>query len=68
MGLSLPHIIVLIVVLFVVAFPIAKILGRLGYSKALVIVAFIPLVNWIALWILAYAQWPALSDRSETFR
>ena len=68
MGFSLWHWIILLFFLFVVGFPMAKILGRLGLPKALVILAFIPLVNWIALWALAYAKWPAVDNNAETFR
>ena len=70
MGFSLSHLIVLVIILCVIGFPVAKILGRLGYSKAFVILAFIPAVNWIALWVLAFAQWPVLArvKTEETFR
>ena len=50
----------LIVVLVLVAVPTAKILARLGYSRALTILALIPFVNIAALWVLAYANWPNL--------
>ena len=70
MGLSLSHLIILAVFLGIIGFPITKILGRLGYSKVLVILAFIPIVNWIALWVLAFAHWPAQTNGSigDTFR
>jgi hypothetical protein len=44
--------------------PVARILGRLGYSKWWTIVYFIPFVNIIGLWILAYARWPAVGRAS----
>lgn len=65
MGLSLPHILILLIYLAVVGFPVAKILGRLGYSKALTILAFIPLVNVVALWVLANASWPAVIGKHD---
>jgi hypothetical protein len=51
------------VILFVVAIgiPIAKILGRLGFSKWWTIVYFIPLLNIVGIWILAYVRWPAVN-------
>ena len=64
---SIWHWTILFFYIFAVGLPIAKILGRLGLSKALVILAFIPLVNLIALWLLAYATWPAVRDDSEIF-
>ena len=65
-GLSLPHLIIMMVIFAVIGYPVARILGRLGFSKVLVILAFIPLVNWIALWVLAFARWPQLPDDSTT--
>ncbi len=52
--------IIALVWIFGVGIPVAKILGRLGYSKVFVVLAFIPLVNIIGLWILANATWPKL--------
>jgi len=56
----------LIVIFFVVALgiPIAKILSRIGYSRWWTIVYFIPFVNIIGIWILAYGRWPALDAPS----
>jgi uncharacterized membrane protein YhaH (DUF805 family) len=39
-------------------FPIAKILRRLGISGWWSLLTFIPVVNIISLWKLAYADWP----------
>jgi hypothetical protein len=64
---SLWHWFILLFIAVIVGMPIARILGRLGYSKAWAILAFVPLVNWIALWVLAYAKWPALGNDIETF-
>ncbi len=65
---SLWHWIIVLLFLFVVGYPVARILGRLGLPRALVALAFIPLVNWIALWVLAYAKWPAVHHDTETFK
>jgi ABC-type Fe3+ transport system permease subunit len=56
----------LIVIFFIVALgiPIARILTRIGYSKWWTIVYFIPFVNIIGIWILAYSRWPAV-DRAR---
>jgi len=45
--------------------PIARILTRIGYSKWWTIVYFIPFVNIVGIWILAYSRWPAV-DRTGT--
>lgn len=43
---------------FVNIFPVWKILSRLGLSGWWSLVAFIPVVNLIALWVLAFIRWP----------
>ena len=50
----------LIVIIWIVAFgfPIARVLQRVGVSRWFVILAFIPIVNIVALWVFAYASWP----------
>lgn len=50
----------IIVSLVLIGIPAAIILGKAGYSKLWVIVAIIPMVNVIALWVFAFAKWPAL--------
>ena len=37
---------------------LGRIIGRMGFSPLWAIVMFIPLVNLIALWILAFTEWP----------
>ena len=54
-----------IFLIVVMSIPIARILTRLGYSKWWTIVYFIPFVNIVGIWILAYSRWPAV-DRTGT--
>jgi hypothetical protein len=61
-GSSIWHWLIVLLWIFGIGMPIAKILGRLGYSKALTILAFVPLVNIIALWFLASGSWPNVSE------
>jgi len=61
--MSLWHWIVVFVVFFFVLFPTAKILRKAGYSGWWCLFAFVPFLNWIMLWVFAYASWPNL--RSE---
>ena len=37
--------------------------GKAGFSPWWVLLAIIPVVNLIMLWVFAYAKWPALPDR-----
>jgi hypothetical protein len=57
-SLSIWHWIILLVYIFIFVFPIARILGRVGLSGWWSILAIIPLVNLIALWVFAFASWP----------
>ena len=51
-----------IFLIVVLSIPIARILTRIGYSKWWTIVYFIPFVNIIGIWILAYSRWPAVDQ------
>jgi hypothetical protein len=58
----------LTIVLIAFALPVARILRRLGFSRAWAILSLIPIANIVAVWILAYAKWPSDRDDSEVFR
>jgi len=38
--------------------PVAIVLRKAGYSPWWVIVAFIPMINMIMLWVFAFSRWP----------
>jgi hypothetical protein len=57
---ALIHLIVVAFIVVVVATPFATILKRVGFSPWWVILFVIPIVNLIALWVLARARWPNL--------
>ncbi|PHS28054.1 MAG: hypothetical protein COA85_04335 [Robiginitomaculum sp.] len=52
------QLIVVLFYLFIVVFPIWKIISRLGYSGWLSLLSFIPVVNLVFLWVLAFSKWP----------
>ncbi len=54
-----------IFLIVVLSIPISRILTRIGYSKWWTIVYFIPFINIVGIWILAYSRWPAV-DRTGT--
>ncbi len=56
-----PMHLVLILIIVTLIIPVQQILRRAGYSGWLCLLALIPLVNWIALWVFAFAKWPALA-------
>jgi len=41
------------------AVPIVKIIRKAGYSAAWAFLAFIPLLNLVALWLFAFSAWPS---------
>ena len=55
---SLWHWIIVIFWLFLVGWPVSKILRRMGFSAWWAILAFVPLVNLIGLWVLSSVRWP----------
>jgi len=44
--------------IIIVAVPVANILHRAGRSRWWTILAFVPLVNLIGLWVFAFTRWP----------
>ncbi|MFT0547836.1 hypothetical protein ACMHYO_16095 [Allopusillimonas ginsengisoli] len=46
--------------LVLIVVPVAMIIGKAGYSRWWAILAFVPLINLIALWLFAFARWPAI--------
>jgi len=53
------HWFVFVIMVAAFLYPIGRILGRIGFSPFWSILAFIPLVNLFALWLLAFMDWPA---------
>ncbi len=47
-----------ILMIAVVIYPVGRILSRLGLSPIWSILTLVPLVNLIALWVLAFTDWP----------
>jgi hypothetical protein len=58
------HWVFFVVFAVVLLYPIGRILNRLGFSPFLSIVAFIPFFNLLALWTLAFVDWPAMKPRA----
>lgn len=56
---SIWHWLILIVMWLAFLWPIGRILTRTGHSNFLALIALIPLVNLIALWVFAYKKWPS---------
>jgi hypothetical protein len=57
-GYGLGHWVIFAVMVAVFLYPIGRILGRIGLSPFWSVLALIPLVNLVALWFLAFIDWP----------
>jgi len=57
-GYGLTHWIIFVVMVAVVLYPTGRILKRLGLSPFWSLLVFVPRVNLIALWVLAFSDWP----------
>ena len=53
------HWLFFIIFIIAIAYPIGRILRRLGFSPFWSLLAFIPMINLIALWMLALIEWPS---------
>ena len=51
-----------IVVVAVVLYPTGRILSRMGFSPLWSVLAFVPILNLVALWVVAFTEWPARSE------
>ena len=50
--------------IILVGIPVANVLHRAGRSRWWTILAFVPLVNLISLWVFAFSRWPKLDTAS----
>ena len=55
---GLAHWLMFAVAVASVVYPVGRILRRMGFSPLLSIVALVPLLNLLALWIVAFIEWP----------
>jgi len=52
------HWLMFAVMVAAVLYPVGRILSRIGLSPVWSVVALIPLLNLIGLWVLAFTPWP----------
>ena len=60
---GLVHWVVFAIMVAAILYPIGKILGRIGLSPFWSVLALIPVVNLVALWALAFTDWPTDTDK-----
>ncbi|RTL51923.1 MAG: hypothetical protein EKK40_09590 [Bradyrhizobiaceae bacterium] len=59
MGVAGPiHWLLFLVLVALVLYPIGRILTKIGFSPFWSILVFVPILNLLALWILACSDWP----------
>ncbi|MFM0415946.1 hypothetical protein [Paraburkholderia aromaticivorans] len=59
------HWIMFAVMVVVLLYPIGRILTRIGLSPFWSILAFVPFVNLIGLWLLAFIDWPGRGSNTS---
>ncbi len=65
-GYGFAHWLFFAVMVALILYPIGRILHRLGLSPFWSLLIFIPLVNLIFLWVLAFTDWPVEKNKSGT--
>ena len=65
-GYGIAHWLFFTVVVVIIVYPIGRTLRRLGFSPFWSVLVFIPLVNLLSLWILAFSDWPSPRSGSGT--
>ncbi|UVE58113.1 DUF805 domain-containing protein [Burkholderia sp. EMB26] len=52
-----------LVLVAIVVYPYVRIVRRTGHSGWWILTMFVPVLNFIMLWVFAFARWPAVGDR-----
>jgi hypothetical protein len=55
--------VVMFLVLTIFVFPVWRIVKRAGHSGWWSLLMFIPLVNFVSLWVFAFVKWPAIDKK-----
>lgn len=63
-GQGLGHWIAFALLVAAILYPIGRVLRRIGFSPLWSVLTFVPLINLLALWILAFIAWPERTDRT----
>ncbi len=64
-GIGFTELILIVSFSLFVVLPFWKIYAKAGFPAALSLLQLIPLVNVVALFYLAFAEWPALRKHAE---
>ena len=58
MSIGIWQVLMLLFYVLIFIVPIAKIVSKAGFSKWLSVLAIIPLINVVFLWVFAFVSWP----------
>ncbi|OJY23563.1 hypothetical protein [Pandoraea sp. 64-18] len=61
--LSIWHWLILFIMVVFLLYPYARIIRRAGFSPWWVLLAFVPMLNLIMIWVFAFVQWPSLERK-----
>jgi hypothetical protein len=59
---SIWHWIIILFFLAIYLVPLWRIVGKAGFHGAFSLLALVPLVNIVMLWVFAFAKWPLERD------
>ncbi|WP_176017091.1 hypothetical protein [Burkholderia sp. BCC0398] len=57
------QLLVSLVLVAIVVYPYVRIVRRTGLSGWWILTMFVPVLNFVMLWVFAFARWPAVDDR-----
>jgi hypothetical protein len=57
-SMSIAHWLIVVLYIALLVVPIAKILSKAGFSGWWSLLAILPIVNIICLWVFAFVRWP----------
>jgi len=61
-GLSIWHWLIILFLLVGYLLPLWRIVSKAGFSGAFSLLALVPLVNIVMLWVFAFVRWPVEKD------
>lgn len=59
------QLLVSLVLAVIVVYPYVRIVRRTGHSGWWILTMFVPVLNFVMLWVFAFARWPAVDDRQR---
>ena len=62
---TMEHIVLLFYAVAIMV-PIGQLLRRMGFSRWWILLSFVPIINIVGLWIVAYAKWPKDNQTSPS--